>query len=78
MAPRPDDIEYDVEVAGDRLFIVHNDGAPDFELAEAPLTSTEPADWTTIWPGDRRPAARRQSPTTDHLVHSPRAVTHCH
>ena len=52
VAPRRDDIEYDVEVAGDRLFIVHNDGAPDFALAQAPLTSTDPADWTTIWPGE--------------------------
>jgi len=52
VAPRREDIEYDVEVAGDRLFVVHNDGAPDFALAQAPLTSTDPADWTTIWPGE--------------------------
>ena len=52
VAPRRDDIEYDVEVAGDRLFIVHNDGAPDFALAEAPLTSTDASEWTPIWPGE--------------------------
>ena len=52
VAPRREDIEYDVEVAGDRLFIVHNDGAPDFALAQAPLTSTDAADWTPIWPGE--------------------------
>lgn len=52
VAPRRDDIEYDVEVAGDRLFIVHNDGAPDFALAQAPLTSTDATDWTPIWPGE--------------------------
>lgn len=52
VAPRRDDIEYDVEVAGDRLFIVHNDGAPDFALAEAPLTSTEASEWMPIWPGE--------------------------
>ena len=38
VAPRRQGVEYDVEPAGDRLLIVHNDGARDFELAEAPLT----------------------------------------
>ena len=38
VAPRRQGVEYDVEPAGDRLLIVHNDGAEDFELAEAPLT----------------------------------------
>ena len=52
VAPRRDELEYDVEVAGDRLFIVHNDGAPDFALAQAPLTCTDAAEWTTIWPGE--------------------------
>jgi oligopeptidase B len=52
VAPRRDEVEYDVEVAGDRLFIVHNDGAPDFALAEAPLTCTDAAEWTPIWPGE--------------------------
>ena len=52
VAPRREDVEYDVEVAGDRLYIVHNDGAPDFALAEAPLTSTDAAEWTSIWPGE--------------------------
>ncbi|MGV8909608.1 MAG: S9 family peptidase [Propionicimonas sp.] len=52
VAVRRDDIEYDVEVAGDRLFIVHNDGAPDFALAEAPLTATDATQWSPIWPGE--------------------------
>lgn len=51
VTPRRDNIEYDVEVAGDRLFIVHNDGAIDFALAEAPLTATSATDWRPIWPG---------------------------
>ncbi|MCA0253219.1 MAG: S9 family peptidase [Actinobacteria bacterium] len=45
-------IEYDVEVAGDRLYLVHNDGAPDFALARAPLTATSAADWEPLWPGE--------------------------
>ena len=52
VAPRRDDVEYDVEVAGDRLFIVHNDGAPDFALAQAALEATTPAQWEPIWPGE--------------------------
>ncbi len=51
VAPRREGLEYDVEPAGDRLLIVHNDdGAEDFTLAEAPLDSTGPAQWRTVLP----------------------------
>ncbi|MFZ0531039.1 MAG: S9 family peptidase [Propionicimonas sp.] len=50
--PRAEGLEYDVEIADDRLFIVHNQDAPDFALAEAPLEATSAADWRTIWPGE--------------------------
>jgi oligopeptidase B len=49
---RREGIEYDVEVASDRLFIVHNDSAIDFALAQAPLSASTPADWQTIWAGE--------------------------
>jgi oligopeptidase B len=48
VAPRRQGVEYDVEPAGDRLLIVHNDGAQDFELAEAPLDSTSWEQWTPV------------------------------
>ena len=48
IAPRRQGVEYDVEVAGDRLLIVHNDGAEDFELAEAPLDATSHEQWTPV------------------------------
>jgi oligopeptidase B len=32
------------------LLIVHNDGAEDFELAEAPLTATSHTEWTPVIP----------------------------
>src|SRR4051812_37249151 len=48
IAPRRQGVEYDVEPAGDRLLIVHNDGAADFELAEAPLTATSHTEWTPV------------------------------
>ncbi len=37
VAPRRQGVEYDVEDAGDKLLILHNDGAENFELATAPL-----------------------------------------
>ena len=56
MAPRRQGVEYDVEPAGDRLLIVHNDGAPDFELAEAPLDATSHEQWTPVLPHTARRA----------------------
>ena len=50
VAPRRPGVEYDVEPAGDRLLIVHNDGAEDFAVAQAPLSTTGPADWVTVLP----------------------------
>ena len=51
VTPRRPGVEYDVEHqvlpdGTERLLILHNDGALNFELAEAPLTS--PAQWTPL------------------------------
>ncbi len=51
VAPRRDGVEYHVEVAGDRLLVVHNDGARDFALAEAPLEATSHEQWREVIPG---------------------------
>jgi oligopeptidase B len=51
VAPRREGVEYDVEPAGDRLLIVHNDGgAEDFALAQAPLDASGPEQWQTVLP----------------------------
>jgi oligopeptidase B len=56
VAPRRFGVEYDVEVAGDRLLILHNDGAENFELASASLpragenSSGGTAAWTPVIP----------------------------
>jgi len=52
VAPRRQGVEYDVEVAGDKLLILHNDGgAENFELATAPLPGTgDSATWTPLIP----------------------------
>jgi len=46
VAPRRPGVDYDIGQAGDRLLILHNDGAENFEIATAPLTA--PADWTPL------------------------------
>ncbi|HLS44821.1 MAG TPA: oligopeptidase B, partial [Ornithinicoccus sp.] len=51
VSPREEGVEYDVEVAGDTLWIVHNRAHRDHELARAPLTATSSDEWTTVIPG---------------------------
>ncbi len=48
VAPRRQGVDYDVADDGDRLLILHNDGAENFEIATAPLAA--PADWTPLVP----------------------------
>jgi len=49
VAPRRQGVDYDVEHAGDHLFILHNDGgAENFEIATAALT--DPGTWTPLVP----------------------------
>ncbi|MBV9452453.1 MAG: S9 family peptidase [Streptosporangiaceae bacterium] len=48
VAPRRQGVEYEVDHAGDRLLILHNDQAPDFELATAPVS--DPREWTPLIP----------------------------
>src|SRR5580693_8002808 len=49
VAARRFGVEYDVEVASDRLLILHNDGAENFELAAAPLPGAgDTAAWTPV------------------------------
>jgi oligopeptidase B len=46
--PRRQGLEYHVEPAGDRLLILHNDNAENFEIASAPAAN--PASWTPLVP----------------------------
>ncbi|MCW2810780.1 MAG: Oligopeptidase [Friedmanniella sp.] len=56
VAERRQGVEYDIEPAGDRLLVVHNDGAEDFVLAQAPLTATSHQEWTPVL--DHQPGVR--------------------
>ncbi|MCW2758279.1 MAG: ptrB [Nocardioidaceae bacterium] len=48
VAPRREGVEYEVEPGGDRLLVLHNDGAEDFELAQAPLDATSHTAWVPV------------------------------
>lgn len=48
VAPRRQGVEYSVDHQGERLLVLHNDGAEDFELAEAPVE--DPGRWTPLVP----------------------------
>ncbi|GAA1180162.1 S9 family peptidase [Ornithinimicrobium humiphilum] len=52
VAPREEGVEYEVEPAGERLWIVHNRSHRDFELAVAPLGSSSAEEWRTVLPGE--------------------------
>jgi oligopeptidase B len=51
VAPRVEGVEYAVEPAGDELYVIHNAGHPDFELAVAPATPDAWRDWSTLIAG---------------------------
>lgn len=51
VSPRSEGLEYDVEPAGEGLWIVHNRDHPDFELAWAPVDGATANQWQTVVPG---------------------------
>ncbi len=48
--PRREGVEYSVDHHGDRFFILHNDGALNFTLCEAPVAKPGRANWRTVIP----------------------------
>ena len=50
VAPRRAGLEYGVEVGTDALYIVHNEGATEFQLARAPFTASGTEEWTPLVP----------------------------
>lgn len=56
VSSRTPGVEYGVEPANDHLLIVHNANTPDFEIATAPIRTSNPADWVPVLkpePGER-------------------------
>jgi oligopeptidase B len=73
VTPRREGVEYDIEVAADRLLIVHNADNLNSDLAWAPLPSTTHEDWRPLLqsaPGERFTAVDAFS---HHVVLSMRA-----
>ena len=71
VVPRKQGVEYGVDhqVTADgteRLLILHNDGAENFEIATAPLA--DPADWTPLVPHRADTRLLGVDPFRDHLV----------
>lgn len=54
--PRRPGLEYSVEMAPDALWILHNDGAPQFQLSRAPIDTPGIEHWTTVI--EERPETR--------------------
>ncbi|MGC5614609.1 S9 family peptidase [Georgenia sp. Z1491] len=48
VSPRRPGLEYQVEVAGDHLLVVHNLHQKDFTLSTAPVGPSSPEDWTDL------------------------------
>jgi oligopeptidase B len=46
--PRRQGLEYSIDHQGDRFLVLHNDGALNFELAEAPVDTPGRAHWTPV------------------------------
>ena len=56
VTPRREGVEYDIEVAGERILIVHNTDTIDSDLAWAPLSAESAQDWRPLLasgPGER-------------------------
>jgi oligopeptidase B len=68
VSPRREGVEYDVEHAGDQLLIVHNDGARNFALSSAPLSSPSAENWTTLITGDDQRRLLGVDAFADHVV----------
>jgi oligopeptidase B len=73
IAPRRQDVEYDVEHHGDRFLLVTNDDAENFKLVEAPVDDPGPDQWRDVVP--HRPDVRLLgvSAFAGHLVFHERA-----
>ncbi|MBM7824402.1 oligopeptidase B [Arcanobacterium pluranimalium] len=49
VCPRTENLEYAAEPAGDHLLITHNSNNPDFEISRAPIATTTPEQWESVF-----------------------------
>ncbi len=70
--PRREGVEYSVDHHGDRFFVLHNDGALNFTLCEAPVAKPGRANWRTVIPHREDTFLVRTQGFTGHLAISQR------
>jgi oligopeptidase B len=77
VAPRRQGVEYGLEHAviggEDVLLVLHNDGAENFEIAQAPVTATSHEQWVPLVPHDPGVRLEDVDAFADHLVVSQRS-----
>jgi oligopeptidase B len=66
--PRRQGVEYSLDHQGDRFLILHNDGALDFELAQAPVASPGREHWQPLVPHAPGTRLMDVDAFADHLV----------
>ncbi|WP_124054521.1 S9 family peptidase [Arcanobacterium ihumii] len=49
ICPRTENLEYSAEPAGDQLLITHNANNVDFEVSRAPIGSSDPSQWSSVF-----------------------------
>jgi oligopeptidase B len=68
VAPRAEGLEYSVEPAGERLYVVHNAGHADFELAVTRAQPDQWGQWTPVISGEDGVRLLDVTAYVDHLV----------
>ena len=61
-------VEYSIDHAGAWFWVLHNDGAENFELARTPIGSTDRASWQVVIPENPDTRLSRISAFADHLA----------
>ncbi len=70
--PRRQGVEYNIAAHGEDFYILHNDGALNFELAVAPQAAPQRANWRTLLAHDPNVYLQGLLALRDHLVISQR------
>lgn len=66
--PRRQGVEYSLDHSGGHFFIVHNDGAENFELAMAPVTNPSRDHWKAVIPHREDTRVNGVEAFADHLI----------
>ncbi|NED95399.1 S9 family peptidase [Phytoactinopolyspora alkaliphila] len=68
LEPRRQGVEYSIDHSGQYFYVVHNDGAADFELAKTPVDAPSREHWTPVLPHEPGTRIVGVSAFAEHLV----------